>query len=141
MNRSRAAAALVILWLMGGCAHEPQPKVGLGRVSHVVICWLKEPNNLQGQRQIIRASEGFRMLPGVEDVVVGKALPSTRPVVDSSYDVSIVMIFRNQAALEAYESSPQHQDAVRDALRPNVRNFIVYDALERTVSSQPHETK
>jgi len=86
---------------------------------------------MEARQKLIAASETFRTLPGVEKVIAGLPIASTRPAVDASFDVSVVMIFNDAAALRAYEQSPQHRQAVADVLKPYVARFIVYDGQER----------
>ena len=132
------AILLVTLSSLVGCAGKPKPaRIGAGRVSHVVVCWLKDPGDAAAQSQLVRASESFRAIPGVEEVVVGWAIPSDRPVVDDSFDLLVAMLFTDQRALRAYESDPLHQQAVRDVLRPHVERFVVYDAQERLLKYDP----
>jgi hypothetical protein len=132
-------ASLLLLTLVTGCAHDRERRapVGLGRVSHVVVCWLKQPGNADARWKLIHASESFRALPGVEEIVVGRPIASTRPVVDSTFDLSIVFVFKDAAALRAYESSEQHQEAVRRVLKPLVSRLVIYDGQERSVKVDP----
>jgi hypothetical protein len=80
---------------------------------------------------LIDASHDFvGKIPGLVSVDAGRVSPSTRPSVDSSYDVAIVMTFVDEAALIGYGKSPQHQQAVRDVLRPLVDHYVVYDFID-----------
>ena len=54
-------------------------------------------------------------------------MPSTRPVVDSSFDVGLVITFTDEAALQAYETHPMHAAAVKGTLRPLAAKIQVYD--------------
>ena len=100
-------------------------------VSHVVLCWLKEPGNAAARQQLIATTKSFRSIPGVMDVRVGEPIPSPRPVVDSSFDVGLVLRFKDQAAMDAYEKSEQHQKAVKDVLAPLSKRLQIYDIAER----------
>jgi hypothetical protein len=57
-------------------------------------------------------------------------LPSTRPSVDSTFDVAIVMTFKDMYALEAYTKNPLHLDAVQNTLKPLVARYVVYDFVD-----------
>ena len=121
-RRTSGLSAVLLVCLAAGCASDPALQ---GRqVVHVVVCWLKDPG---GERELINVSREFRTLPGVIRVQTGRPIPSDRPVVDDSFDVAIVMTFRDEAALRAYEASDQHQRAVRETLQPLVKRFVVYD--------------
>ena len=101
------------------------------RVTHVVVCWLKTPGDANARQQLIADSKSFTRIPGIVDVSAGAALPSTRPSVDSSFDVAIVMKFKDEAALASYAQHPVHLAAVERTLRPLVARYIVYDYFER----------
>ena len=96
-------------------------------VSHVVLLWLKTPGDAAAVKKIIETSREFRQIPGVIDIKAGRPIPSTRPVVDSSFDVGLVMTFQDEAALQAYEVHPQHVIAVKETLRPLTKKIQVYD--------------
>ena len=132
----RHAIALVLL-LAAGCAGDratssstspPPPALpAAGQVTHVVLCWLKTPGDDAAAQRIIDTSDDFRRLPGVLAVTAGRAVPSTRPVVDSSFDVGVVITFRDEPAMAAYESSPTHARAVKEVLQPLTAKLKIYD--------------
>jgi hypothetical protein len=92
-----------------------------------VLVWLKEPDDAGARRRLSDAADSFRAIPGVRQVTVGKAVPSTRPGVDGSFDLGFVMTFDDEAALRAYQDHPTHVRAVREVLSPLVREVKVYD--------------
>ncbi len=155
----RFAAVLIMLVLISGCAAKQRqptteapdsqrwrttdeavvnalaeslrtPRVRAGGITHVVLLWLKTPGDAAAIEKIIKTSREFAAIPGVVSVRVGRPLPSTRPVVDSSFDVGLAMQFNDPAALAAYEVHPQHVKAVREVLRPLAAKIQVYDIRE-----------
>ena len=96
-------------------------------ITHVVLCWLKNPGDESARQTIIDASYQFKGIPGVINVTAGRAVPSTRPVVDSSFDVAVVINFADESAMAAYEQNPIHKKAVSDVLRPLTAKIIIYD--------------
>ena len=96
-------------------------------VIHVVLCWLKTPGDDAARKKIIDASNQFKTIPGVASVTAGRPIPSTRPVVDSSFDVAVVINFADEAAMAAYEQNPIHKKAVSDVLRPLTAKILIYD--------------
>lgn len=69
----------------------------------------------------------MQSIPGVLDVTAGPSLASDRAVVDDTFDVGIVMTFRDAEALRSYLAHPQHVQQARDVLRPLCDRVIVYD--------------
>jgi hypothetical protein len=116
-----AAAILLVLFSLS-CQQ--------ARVTHVVVCWLKTPGDEHARQQLIDDSMSFAKIPGVVHVSAGRVLPSTRPAVDSSFDVAVVMKFRDQKALEGYAAHPIHLRAVERTLKPLVARYVIYDYVE-----------
>jgi len=99
-------------------------------IAHVVLCWLKEPGNVQARQRVIDESKKLGEIPSVLHVMAGTAIPSSRPVVDSSFDVGLVFTFRNQQDLRAYLTNARHQQLLLDTIKPLVQRYIVYDIRE-----------
>ncbi len=123
----RTLAALLLL--VCSCAHAP-PLRESGRVAHFVGVWLKEPGNAAQRAELVRAAYGLTSIPGIVYAYAGPALPSTRAEVDDSFDVALVFVFEDAAALSAYLTNPAHLKAVSDVLAPRAAKFQVYDFVE-----------
>ena len=117
------------LILTVGCVsnHQSEREKAL---SHVVLCWLKEPGNTEHRNQIIEVSKTFTKIPGVLDVRVGKVIESNRSIVDDSFDVGILVVVLDAKRLQEYLDHPIHQNAKRDVLLPLVEKVLVYDFQE-----------
>lgn len=134
--RKVIGSVVVLAAMVAGCqtkgrAVGGQGELARGTVSHVVLCWLNEPGNAAQRQQVIERSKAFREIPGVVSVAAGTPLASTRPVVDSSFDVAIVIRFKDEASMRAYDSNPIHERARREVLRPLVKKLVIYDAVDR----------
>jgi len=123
----RSLVPLLVLFMVGCQAAVPP---AAHPVTHVVIMWLKSPNDADAQRQLIETSKSFHTIPGVRSVAVGRMIPSERPVVDSTYDVALVISFQDLASLRAYETSARHKAALANVLQPLVKKIVVYDFAE-----------
>ena len=99
-------------------------------LSHVVLCWLKEPGNTDHRNQIIEVSKTFRKIPGVLEVRVGKVIESDRAIVDDSFDVGILVTVSDVERLQEYLDHPIHQNAKRNVLLPLLEKVVVYDFQE-----------
>ena len=117
------------LILTVGCVsnHQSEREQAL---SHVVLCWLKEPGNTEHRNQIIEVSKTFTKIPGVLDVRVGKVIESNRSIVDDSFDVGILVVVLDAKRLQEYLDHPIHQNAKRNVLLPLVEKVLVYDFQE-----------
>ena len=100
-------------------------------IAHVVLMWLKHPERAGDRAQLIRGAESLRVIPGVVKVEAGRTLPPGSPPlapgVDRSFDLAVVVRFRDRFALERYEEDPRHLAAVERYLRPLVRRYEVYN--------------
>ncbi len=113
-------------WLLVGCATAP-PKPADRPVTHVVVCWLKNPGDAAARARVVAGARELDRIPGVLRVQSGECIPSNRPAVVADYDVAVVMEFANERALRAYEQHPAHLAAVRDVLLPLVARYQVFD--------------
>ena len=130
MNRTPGLVLLLVL--VASCQSIPRARPETGAISHVVVCWLKNPGEEAARQRVIDESKAFvGVIPGLLDVSAGTALPSTRPAVDSSFDVAVVMTFKDEAALRAYDVHPRHKKAVDEVLRPLVARLVIYDVRSR----------
>lgn len=123
----KAACVVAIAASMAaGCrSHVGRPPAAQ-RVGHIVVFWLKQPGDEAARRRIIEASRSFRSIPGVVAVEAGERLPSPRANVDKTFDVAVVMWFRDTDALEQYQVHPKHQAMLRE-MGPLVERAVVYD--------------
>lgn len=122
----RLLVSLVAVLLVS-CATTGRLETRSTLVTHIVVCWLKNPGDSAARAQLIERSGSFRVIPGVVNITAGEPLASSRLTVDSSFDVAVVMTFVDEAALRAYEKHPLHQKAVQEVLKPLVRRFVVHD--------------
>lgn len=97
-----------------------------GQVTHVMLFWLKRPGNIDDQNVLLRGLRTLRRFRGVNDVRVGRPLPIDRPGLEQSFDLGVVVIFRDREALEKFEHDPRRRGALDAILDPLVRRYTVY---------------
>jgi len=76
---------------------------------HAVYFWLR-PDLTPAQRAQFAA--GVRSLVAIESVqqgYIGVPAPTDRPVIERSYSQSLVLVFADQAAHDAYQAHPVHE--------------------------------
>jgi hypothetical protein len=98
-----------------------------GQVTHVMLFWLKRPGNVDYQNYLLRALRTLRRARGVNDMRVGRSLPLDRPSVEQSFDLGVVMTFRDREALEKFERDRQREQAINAMLGPLVHQYTVYN--------------
>ena len=133
MKKTIALFAVVASAVLPSCAQlgsSSGPRAG--NVEHVVLLWLNEPGNAAVKDRIVESARSVpREIPGILGMNIGDALPSPREVVDDSFDLGLVLRFKDKAALDAYEKHPVHVKAVKEVLAPNASKLKVYDVLVR----------
>jgi hypothetical protein len=102
------------------------PPAKPGSVDHVVLVWLKRPGNEQDKQTLVEIGRELRVIPGLQFLDTGTALPSERPTVDDSFDIGYVMRVDSPAALEAYAIHPVHMKAKDELVRLSGK-ILVYD--------------
>lgn len=118
----------LFMCLLLACAALPVQANGTDEtVEHVVVVWLKSPGNAEHRRRIITASEVLREIPGVTGLRTGEVIQSDRSIVDSSFDVALIVSFADQAAMQTYLTHPVHVELVEHTLKPLVDKILVYD--------------
>ena len=99
------------------------------RIMHVVVIWLKHRGSVADIITLVRASKSLKSIPGVMGITVGSMAFSKRkrPGVDSSFDVALVMSFKDKKSLDDYTKNPIHLKAVKEVLAPLARKYVIYD--------------
>jgi len=54
-------------------------------------------------------------------------VPSSRPVVDQSYQVGLNIVFDSKKSQEDYQAHPSHLEFVEKMFKANCRKVVVYD--------------
>src|SRR5213080_191772 len=98
-----------------------------GQVTHVMLFWLKRPGNVDDQNYLLRALRTLRRVRGVSDVRVGRPLLVDRPGLEESFDLGVVLIFRDREALEKFQRDQQPEKAIDAMLRSLVRRYSIYN--------------
>ena len=100
------------------------------KVVHIVLVWLKEPDNQSHINNVINATNSLRDIPGIQEIRVGQSIESERAIVDDTFDVALYMIFNTREDLQRYLVHPKHVEAVRTTLQPLAKKILVYDFKE-----------
>lgn len=97
---------------------------------HHVFFWLKRPGSIEDRDQLVQGVKTLAEINTIRQMHVG-TLASTekRDVVDTSWDVSELLFFDDEAGQKIYQDHPVHQAFIKNYghLWDKV---IVYDAAE-----------
>ena len=123
-----ARLAICFFILLGACQTAPPVS---STVTQTVLIWLKHPERSADRAQLSRAANSLRMIPGVLRVQTGRSVPTLPSGADRSFNLGVVITFRDRAALQRYEKDPRHLEAMRRYLQPLVRRYEIYDSTGR----------
>lgn len=100
------------------------------KLLHHVFFWLKNPGNAADRAQLIKGLKSLSGIPSIQKMHIG-VLASTekREVVDTSWDVSELMYFHDEAGQKIYQDHPIHVDFVKNYSHL-WQKVIVYDSAD-----------
>jgi hypothetical protein len=97
---------------------------------HHVFFWLKNPDSKEDLNKLLDGLKTLRKIESVKKLYIGvPASTEKRPVVDSSYSVSELMIFDDTEGQNAYQVHPLHKKFVEEC-GDLWSKVIVYDAID-----------
>ena len=82
---------------------------------HHVFFWLKDAGSEKDRDRLIKGLQTLASIPGILKLHIGlPAETEQREVVDSSYQVTEIIFFKDLADQAAYQEHPIHQQFVAD---------------------------
>jgi hypothetical protein len=97
---------------------------------HHVFFWLNNPESEADKNALIAGLNTLRAISTIQSMHVG-VLASTekRDVVDTSWDVSEIMFFKDAAGQKVYQDHPLHMEFVKNCAHL-WKKVLVYDAQD-----------
>ena len=95
---------------------------------HHVFFWLKNTGNQQDLSQLIEGLKKLSKVPEIQYFNIGIPASTNREVIDSSYSVSWLLLFKNAEDQEVYQTHPIHLKFIEEC-SDLWRKVIVYDAV------------
>jgi hypothetical protein len=96
---------------------------------HHVFFWLKNAGSKADRDQLIAGLNALRAVEVIQQLHIGvPASTEKRDVVDNSYDVSELMVFKNVADQKAYQDHPLHLKFIKDCSHL-WEKVVVYDSI------------
>lgn len=75
---------------------------------HHVYFWLKNPDNKEDRNQLIEGLNKLSTVTTIKAFHIGVPAATSREVIDSSYAVSWLLLFKNKEDQESYQTDPIH---------------------------------
>jgi len=96
---------------------------------HHVYFWLKNTGNDADRLQLVEGLKKLSKATTIKDFHIGKPANTNREVIDSSYAVSWMLIFANDADQAAYQTDPIHLKFIEECAHLWSK-VVVYDAVD-----------
>jgi len=96
---------------------------------HHVFFWLKKSKNQEDQAKLVAGLEKLRDISDITGFHIGIPAITDRPVIDSSYDISLGIFFDIPEAQDAYQIDPLHL-AFIDECKHLWERVVVYDSID-----------
>ena len=97
---------------------------------HSVYFWLRPDLTYEQHTQFLAGVQSLTTIKGVQHAYVGVPAPTDRPIIQRGYSTSLIVIFADQAAHDAYQV-----DAIHDQFRAQCGEFwhtvVIYDTVTR----------
>lgn len=109
-----------------GCVAEPVSPIDSASFVHVVLFKAKTGSPDAVAKSLIEDVRSLlTTIPTVKGLWVGRPGASNRPIVDSNYDVGLMILFEDQKGMQTYLDSPQHTQFAKkhDSAQCDVRVF------------------
>jgi Stress responsive A/B Barrel Domain len=96
---------------------------------HHVYFWLKEPQSKEAREKLIQGLEKLSKVKTIQMFHIGMPADTNREVIDRSYAISWLCLFKNKEDQDAYQVDPIHLKFVEECANLWTR-VVVYDSID-----------
>ncbi len=108
---------------------ESKPKGMKNIFVHHVYFWLKNPGSEADRAKLVEGLTKLTAVKSLKSWHIGVPAGTSRDVIDASYAISWLTIFKNKAAEAAYQVDPVHLAFVKDYAHL-WNKVVVYDSVD-----------
>ena len=95
---------------------------------HHVYFWLKNPSSKQDHAKLLKGLQSLTSIETIKTWHIGVPADTNRPVIEKSYQFSLLFIFNNRADQDTYQNHPVHLKFVEECSNLWTK-VIVYDSV------------
>jgi hypothetical protein len=95
---------------------------------HHVYFWLKNPASTDDRNQLIEGLKKLSAVTTINSFHIGVPADTSRDVIDSSYAVSWLLLFKNKADQDSYQIDPMHLKFIEECAHLWSK-VVVYDTV------------
>ena len=95
---------------------------------HHVYFWLSDPGNKEDHAALVAGLQALSKTPSIKQFHIGVPAATNREVIETSYDLSWLVVFDTAAEQDAYQVDPIHLHFV-DTCKHLWKKVVVYDSI------------
>lgn len=126
---SKIGSAVAAMGLLGISSSAALKKREKNIFVHHVYFWLKDPSSAEDRAKLLEGLEKLSKVKTIRSLHLGKPASTSREVIDGSYTISWLTVFKNKADQDSYQVDPIHLDFVKDYSHLWSK-VIVYDSVD-----------
>ena len=96
---------------------------------HHVYFWLNNPESAEDLKKLVEGLEKLSKVKTIKMSHIGKPAGTKRDVIDTSYSVSWLLLFDNQANQDSYQTDPIHLKFIEEC-KHLWKKVVVYDSID-----------
>jgi hypothetical protein len=96
---------------------------------HHVYFWLKEPQSKEAAAKLVEGLEGLSKVKTIQMFHIGKPADTNREVIERSYAISWLVLFKDKADQDSYQVDPIHLKFVEQYAHLWSK-VVVYDSVD-----------
>lgn len=120
--------ALAGAGLAGTALAQATPAAAAGLFVHHVYFWLKNPDSPGDRAKLLKGLQTISKIDVIKMAHIGVPADTNRPVIDTSYQFSLLLLFDNRQKQDAYQVHPTHLKFVEQCADLWTK-VIVYDSV------------
>jgi hypothetical protein len=95
---------------------------------HHVFFWLKNAADKDDRNKLVEGLKKLSSAKTIKSFHIGEPANTRREVIDSSYDISWMLVFENEEDQDSYQTDPVHLKFIDDCSQLWSR-VVVYDTI------------
>jgi hypothetical protein len=96
---------------------------------HHVYFWLKSKDNKEHHDKLVNGLQKLSAVTTIQHFHIGKPASTSREVIDGSYAVSWLVLFKNKEDQDSYQTDPIHLKFVEEC-SSLWSKVVVYDSVD-----------
>ncbi|MEO6719821.1 MAG: Dabb family protein [Ferruginibacter sp.] len=124
-SSSKASLAGIVIFASNQSSEKQMKNIFI----HHVYFWLKNTGNMEDRDKLVAGLNKLSKATTIDKFHIGKPANTNREVIDSSYAVSWMLVFKNDADQAAYQTDPIHLKFIEECSHLWSK-VVVYDAVD-----------